>query len=90
LEVLTETGVVGMSLLFASFFALFIYLIKKIKIFKKNYYDNKYLYFFYGNILILLIYIWPIKTSGSFFTTWNGSFFWLNIGIALLISKKFK
>jgi len=90
LEVLTETGVVGISLLFASFFALFIYLIKKIKILKKNYYDNQYLYFFYGNILILLIYIWPIKTSGSFFTTWNGSFFWLNVGIALLISKKFK
>jgi len=38
-------------------------------------------------LLILLIYLWPIKTSGRFFTTWNGSFFWFNLGMALLITK---
>jgi len=90
LEVLTETGIVGVFLLFASLSTLFAYLYQRIIFFKKKCYNNKYIYFFYGNILILLIYIFPFKTSGSFFTTWNGSFFWLNIGIALLISKNIK
>ena len=42
-----------------------------------------------GSLVILLIYVWPIKTSGSFFTTFNGSFFWFNLGLAMLLINNF-
>jgi O-antigen ligase len=87
LEILSETGLVGFSIFFIFFFYLILYLKKKIRYLKSHLIFKKYSHLLYGNILILLIYIWPLKTSGSFFTTWNGSFFWLNLGIALLITK---
>jgi O-antigen ligase len=87
LEMLSETGFVGFSIFFIFFFSLVFYFKSKIRHLKSDLIFKKYAPFFYGNILILLIYIWPLKTSGSFFTTWNGSFFWLNLGIALLITK---
>ena len=40
--------------------------------------------------MVLIIYVWPIKTSGSFFTTFNGSFFWFNLGLAMLLINNFK
>ena len=87
LEILSETGLVGFSIFFIFFFYLFFYLKNRIRYLKSDLNFKKYSSLLYGNILILLIYVWPLKTSGSFFTTWNGSFFWLNLGIALLITK---
>jgi O-antigen ligase len=87
LEILSETGLVGFSIFFIFFFYLIFYLKNKIRYLKSDLNFKKYSSLLYGNILILLIYVWPLKTSGSFFTTWNGSFFWLNLGIALLITK---
>ena len=87
LEILSETGLVGFSIFFIFFVYLIFYLKDKIKSLKNDEFFKKYSSLLYGNILILLIYVWPLKTSGSFFTTWNGSFFWLNLGIALLITK---
>ena len=87
LEILSETGLVGFSIFFIFFFYLIFYLKNRIRYLKSDLNFKKYSSLLYGNILILLIYVWPLKTSGSFFTTWNGSFFWLNLGIALLITK---
>ena len=87
LEILSETGLVGFFIFFIFFVYLIFYLKDKIKSLKNDEFFKKYSSLLYGNILILLIYVWPLKTSGSFFTTWNGSFFWLNLGIALLITK---
>jgi O-antigen ligase len=87
LEILSETGLVGFFIFFIFFAYLMFYLKDKIKSLKNDEFFKKYSSLLYGNILILLIYVWPLKTSGSFFTTWNGSFFWLNLGIALLITK---
>jgi O-antigen ligase len=87
LEILSETGLVGFSIFFIFFFYLIFYFKSRIRYLKSNLNFKKYSSLLYGNILILLIYVWPLKTSGSFFTTWNGSFFWLNLGIALLITK---
>jgi O-antigen ligase len=87
LEILSETGLVGFFIFFIFFMYLIFYLKDKIKSLKNDTIFKKYSSLLYGNILILLIYVWPLKTSGSFFTTWNGSFFWLNLGIALLITK---
>jgi O-antigen ligase len=87
LEILSETGLIGFSIFFIFFFYLIFYLKNRIRYLKNDLNFKKYSFLLYGNILILLIYVWPLKTSGSFFTTWNGSFFWLNLGIALLITK---
>jgi len=87
LEILSETGLVGFSIFFIFFFYLISYFKNKIRHLKNDIVFKKYSSLLYGNILILLIYVWPLKTSGSFFTTWNSSFFWLNLGIALLLTK---
>jgi len=87
LEILSETGVIGFSI-----FTIFIILIfKRIsKILNFNYKELSLFNFARGSFIILLIYVWPIKTSGSFFTTFNGSFFWFNLGLSILIIKNFK
>jgi O-antigen ligase len=86
LEILTETGLVGF-VIFAITFMFFINFIRnEIKKMKLNF--KKYSSIAYGNLLIILVFFWPLKTSGSFFTTWNGSFFWFNLGVLLLMTRK--
>jgi O-antigen ligase len=87
LEILSESGIIGLILLFSFFISFFYFIFNKIKKLNHNSIFEQYKGLLYGNILILLIYLWPIKTSGRFFTTWNGSFFWFNLGMALLITK---
>lgn len=88
IEVLSETGLVGFFIFFTFFRSLIFFMHKRLNDFRKKKYLKEYYPVLFGNILILIIYVWPLKTSGSFFTTWNGSFFWLNLGIFLLITKK--
>jgi len=88
LELLVESGLIGFIIFAISFSYLFIYLLKEIK---NNKFDYKnYFPVILGNLLIMAMYLWPLKTSGSFFTTWNGSFFWLSLGIILLMLRKEK
>lgn len=87
LEILSETGFVG----FVLFYLFFISLILKLsKYYKKNFKENKFLLLIFGHVLILISYAWPLKTAGSFFTTYNGSFFWLSLGIVLFCYKNLK
>lgn len=88
LEILTETGLIGFVIFILSFLFLFIFINKEIK--KNSLSFQKFSSIAYGNAIVLLIYFWPFKTSGSFFTTWNGSIFWFNLGILLLMTKKDK
>ena len=82
LEILSETGIIG-SIIFVTFILL---LIKYIfKDFKTNSSEKKFkLLLFFTSLLVT---IWPISTSGSFFTTWNGSYYWLIIGIILSLKN---
>jgi O-antigen ligase len=89
IEILCESGIIGFLLLFFTFWFFFLSIINKIKKLKDNEIFLEYKSFFYGNILILLIYFFPIKTSGRFFTTWNGFFFWFSLGVVLLMTKEF-
>jgi len=86
LEILSETGFVGF-VIFSLFFVLLI--IQLSQIYKKFKKQNLLFQLCLGNILILFIYVWPIKTSGSFFTTVNASYFWFNLGLALFCMKFF-
>lgn len=75
-EILTETGIIGF-MLFLTFFS---YLLRQIFInYKKINTDLKPLYL--GSALIIFTYIFPLKSSGSFFSTFTASFFWFNLGI---------
>jgi O-antigen ligase len=67
LEILSESGILGFLILFFTFSNFFTLLVKKIKKLKSNKVYIKYKGLLYGNILILFIYFWPIKTSGRFF-----------------------
>ena len=86
LEVLVETGIIGFGLLFVLFIILFkdslVYLIK-------NYRSENIDVNLLTPIMILFFTeIWPIRTSGSFFSTWNATYFWLII--SFLIAAKTK
>ena len=79
LEILSEAGIIGISLVFI------IIIILMLKIFnfliKKKYEKDKSLYFLIPIILIFFLEIWPFRSSGSFFTNWGSTLFWLNIAL---------
>ena len=81
LEILSETGIIGF-LLFC-FFILFLFkkILKKI-----NFNKNDILKIV--PVIILFLLIWPISTAGSFYTSWNGLYFWLYLGFFLILLKK--
>jgi O-antigen ligase len=81
LEILTESGILGLS----CFLILFIILIKKSLIFLKKTLNNNNQsdFFVIALIIILFLEIWPIQSTGSFFTSWGATFFWLNIGLLI-------
>ena len=71
LEILSETGIIGITIFTILNFYVLISLIK-------DYFKKKFL----NEITLLLfcnffILFWPLQTSGSFFSTWNGIFYWI-------------
>jgi len=81
LEILAESGILGLS----CFLTLFIILIKNSFIFLKKYLrnNNQNNFFVIPLIIILFLEIWPIQSTGSFFTSWGATFFWINIGLLI-------
>ena len=72
LEILSETGLIGYSIFLILILNCFIIL------FKKKYFNKGYLVFI---IFIFISYIFPLKPSGSFFSTFNSFNFWLCISL---------
>ena len=86
LELLSESGLVGTVLMII----FFVILLKKSFYFIKEYNkktDNS-LYFAIPLIIVIFVEMWPLRSSGSFFTTWNATFFWLYVAILLSNEKK--
>ena len=85
LEILTETGLVGFIAI-SSIFILVLY----ISFFKKYFLKNK----LYNNniivpfIFLFIIEIFPIKSTGSFFTTGNATYLFLILAIIVGLSQK--
>ena len=86
LELLSETGIVG-TILYISF--LFMFVVETSKKFNKDLLKKHKLNYFGLNIFIIISLL-PILPSGSLFTTWNATFFWLVISIAFFLSKEKK
>ena len=86
LEILSEGGIIGAVLLIA----FFVFLLKNsiANQIKNNYTINPEKYLLIPVILIFFLEVWPLKSTGSFFTTWNASFFWLTAGILLATNTK--
>ena len=85
LEILTETGIVGFGLI------SIIFLILLYKTFYKKYFtntsikDNNLIIPF---IFLFIVEIFPIKSTGSFFTTGNTTYLFLIMGILVGLSKR--
>ena len=85
LEILSEHGIIGYILIF---YILFNFLFLKFKFLI----SNKF-YFEWGLMLLLLIFFIPILPSGSLFSSFGGSFFWLTFSLLnyrLMEIDKFK
>ena len=80
LEILSETGIIGYS----SFLFIFIYLITKSI---KNFIKIKNLYQLSG-LLFVVANLIPLIPSGSIFTTYNATFFWISFSFMLFSNKK--
>ena len=85
LQLLSETGLIGFLFVSIIFIKLIFNYIKQIfYLIKKNKNINKE----YVTILSgLIIYIWPLTTTGSFFNNWICAILFLQIGIYLFILK---
>lgn len=86
LEILSEGGIIGAILLVAFFIIL-------LKNSITHQLENKYpsspeKYLLIPLILVFFLEAWPLRSTGSFFTTWNASFFWLIVGILFANNSK--
>ena len=81
LEVLSETGLLG----FMIFLSMILFLLKKII---NNFFQNfKFSQFELMVGLNFFILFNPMQTTGAFFSTWNGVFYWIVIPFILRINK---
>ena len=73
LEILSEQGIIGYLMII---FAIFHVLFNSFKIYRKTG-DITHL----SSILFVLTFFIPLLPTGSFFSTFNGTIFWLNFSI---------
>jgi len=91
-EVLTELGIVGFSLMLIIAFLFCVFIFKNLKIFKENKITN---FFILSSTISLILEMFPLKSSGSVFTTNDSAYIILLSSIILsykniLRSKNFK
>jgi O-antigen ligase len=87
-EILSETGLIGFFI-----FVMFLFLISIhfIKTFKNSDKDYIYILSVYTFCVFLMLF-WPIRSTGSFFSNFNGSVYWLTISLlsGLLLKQSLK
>jgi|688.fasta_scaffold33200_5 O-antigen ligase len=79
-ELLSEHGIIGTTIIIS---VIFYILFQSFLIYKKNQ-NLAHL----GSIIFVLISFLPILPSGSFFTSWGASIFWLNFSIMIFYNNK--
>jgi len=85
LEILTETGVVGLFLI-TIIFVIILYLTFLKKYFIKSKLNNNKIIIAF--IFLFIAEIFPIKSTGSFFTTGNTTYLFFLIGILIGLARK--
>ena len=87
LELLSEAGIIGTSLMVIFFLILLKDSFNYLR--KFNQQKNPEMFLLVPVIILFFLEIWPLKSTGSFFTTWGATFFWLNIGLLIAgLSKR--
>ncbi len=82
LEILSEIGIFGIIIfLVLNFYIASLLVINFIK--KKNFHQE--ILFLFCNFFILF---WPLQTTGAFFSTWNGIFYWIFFSYFFNLKKK--
>ena len=87
IQILSETGLIGLVLFLSFFVAFFVHNLKIFFRLKKNS-DQSFL--FISCMCFLFSFLWSLTTSGSFYSSWNGFFYWVMIGIIINLSRKSK
>ena len=78
LEVLHDSGIIGFAILTLFVFFLLLSAYKNFKSPKINYYEKLLIGLIVFNFLIELF---PLKSTGSIFTSWNGTLLWLSVSL---------
>ena len=86
LELLSETGIIGFGLIIIFFIILLTDSLSFLR--KKIHKKDEKLYFLIPIVLIFFLEIWPLKSTGSFFTNSVASLFWLNVALLQAQLKK--
>ena len=86
LQLLSESGIIGITLIIIFFLIMLKNSFACIKEYNQK--TNSELIFIIPFIISIFLEIWPIRSSGSFFTNWNATFFWLNVAIFISIYGK--
>ena len=87
LEILTETGLIGFVFVVSIFITVLYFTFFKKYILKTELTSNKIIIPF---IFLFVVEIFPIKSTGSFFTTGNATFFFLLIAVIVGMVNKLK
>jgi O-antigen ligase len=85
LELLVETGIIGTTLFVTFIIKISLYLFSSKSIFNKK--NNSYAGYAIGLLATLLFFLWPIKSSGSMFSTFFMSYVWFNLGLLFSLIK---
>ena len=78
LEILTDIGLIGLFIIIMIFFTI---IKESIRIYINKKYSTDFNYVIITPFLILfLVEVFPLKSTGSFFSTWNSTFIFLLLG----------
>jgi len=86
LELLSEAGIIGTTLMIIFFLILLKDCFNYLK--KYNQQKNPEINLLLPVIILFFLEIWPLKSTGSFFTTWGATFFWLNTAMLITATTK--
>ena len=84
-EILTETGIVGFFIILIIALLFLIFILKNFRLFKGNTMEN---FILLGAVISLILEAFPIKSSGSIFTTNDTTYIILISSIILSYKKK--
>jgi O-antigen ligase len=87
IQIISETGLIGVILFLSFFVSFFLNYLKYLYRLKKMTSHN---FLIIPCACALFSFIWPLTTSGSFYSTWNGFYYWIIIGIIINLTSKSK
>ena len=85
-ELLAEAGMFGLIIMILFFATIIRYSYQYLQKYYKN--INSDMFLLLPVIITFFLEIWPIKATGSFFTNWGATFFWLNVAILISLTNK--